>query len=288
MRELAQYFGYWLRRRRKALDLTQEALAERVSCSGFAIRKIEADERRPSLPLAHRLADALAVPVEERQAFLEAARAVRSASRLPLGRSPVNSPASITDEDAPREAALYAKNETAPFVGRAKEYDVLIELVAGLAGGSGNTVLIEGEPGIGKSRLIREFVRHAESLGLFTIATNCYEIERAIPYQPVINLVTSALNRTTPSALSKLAPVSLANSPRWFPPWRSAIHSCRRCRGISQKRARLDCPTRLGSYSQQRDGAGPRFWLWMTSSGRMRQARGCFTTSLGTPPNNRR
>lgn len=210
MRELVQSFGYWLRRRRKALDLTQEALAERVSCSGFAIRKIEADERRPSLPLAHRLADALAVPVEERPAFLEAARAVRSATRLPLGSLPVNSPASITDEVARREAALYAKNETVPFVGRAKEYDVLMELVAGLAGGSGNTVLIEGEPGIGKSRLIREFVRHAESLGLFTIATNCYEIERAIPYQPVINLVTSALNRTTPSALSKLAPVLLA------------------------------------------------------------------------------
>jgi tetratricopeptide (TPR) repeat protein/transcriptional regulator with XRE-family HTH domain len=201
MRELAQSFGYWLRRRRKALDLTQEALAERVSCSGFAIRKIEADERRPSLPLAHRLADALAVPAEERRAFLDAARAVRSAARLPLGGLP---------EAPARDAAIYAKSETAPFVGRKKEYDVLVELVADLTGGSGNTVLIEGEPGIGKSRLIREIVRHGESLGLPAIATNCYEIERAIPYQPVINLVTLALARTSPAALSKLAPVSLA------------------------------------------------------------------------------
>jgi len=54
-------FGYWLRRRRKALDLTQEALAQRVSCSGFSIRKIEADERRPSRPLAERLAASLAI-----------------------------------------------------------------------------------------------------------------------------------------------------------------------------------------------------------------------------------
>jgi tetratricopeptide (TPR) repeat protein len=45
-------FGYWLRRRRKALDLTQEALAQRVSCSGFSIRRIEADERRLSRQLA--------------------------------------------------------------------------------------------------------------------------------------------------------------------------------------------------------------------------------------------
>ena len=39
-------FGYWLRRRRKALDLTQEALAQQVGCSEVTIRKIEADARR--------------------------------------------------------------------------------------------------------------------------------------------------------------------------------------------------------------------------------------------------
>jgi tetratricopeptide (TPR) repeat protein/transcriptional regulator with XRE-family HTH domain len=210
MRELAQSFGYWLRRRRKALDLTQAGLAERVSCSGFAIRKIEADERRPSLPLAQRLADALAVPAQERRAFLDAARAVRSAVRLPPGGSPVKPPAGSEEQDAPRAAAIYADGETAPFVGRSKEYGVLVELIAGLRGGTGNTVLIEGEAGIGKSRLIREIVRHAESLGLHAIATNCYEIERAIPYQPIINLVMRALERTPPSALSKLSPVSLA------------------------------------------------------------------------------
>ncbi|MEP6885624.1 MAG: AAA family ATPase [Gammaproteobacteria bacterium] len=210
MRELAQSFGYWLRRRRKALDLTQEALAERVSCSGFAIRKIEADERRPSLPLAHRLADALAVPAKERRDFLDAARAVRSTARLPLGGSPVTPPPVDADAEISHQAAIYPKNESAPFVGRSKEYDLLVELIAGLAAGSGSTVLIEGEPGIGKSRLIREIVRYAENLGLPAIATNCYEIERAIPYQPVINLVTRALDRASPSALGRLSPVSLA------------------------------------------------------------------------------
>ena len=33
-------FGYWLRLRRKALDLTQKALADRVGCSVALIRKI--------------------------------------------------------------------------------------------------------------------------------------------------------------------------------------------------------------------------------------------------------
>ena len=85
MQDRTYSFGYWLRRRRKALDLTQEALAQRVSCSGFTIRKIEADERRPSRQLADRLAASLALSAEERRAFLDAARAVRAADRLQLG-----------------------------------------------------------------------------------------------------------------------------------------------------------------------------------------------------------
>ena len=41
-------FGAGIRRRRKALDLTQTEVAERVGCALGTIRKIETDERRPS------------------------------------------------------------------------------------------------------------------------------------------------------------------------------------------------------------------------------------------------
>ena len=41
-------FGTWLKRRRAALGLTQEQLAQQVGCSTIALRKIEAEERRPS------------------------------------------------------------------------------------------------------------------------------------------------------------------------------------------------------------------------------------------------
>ena len=54
-------FGNWVRRRRKARDLTQQALAERVGCSLAAIKKIEQDERRPSRQIAGLLADVLGV-----------------------------------------------------------------------------------------------------------------------------------------------------------------------------------------------------------------------------------
>ena len=57
---------------------------------------------------------------------------------------------------------------------------------------------------------MREVVRYANAHDLPTLATNCYEIERAMPYQPVINLVTRALDCVAPAALGNLAPVSLA------------------------------------------------------------------------------
>jgi transcriptional regulator with XRE-family HTH domain len=38
--ETTSSFGYWIRRQRKALDLTQQALAERVGCSVAAIKKM--------------------------------------------------------------------------------------------------------------------------------------------------------------------------------------------------------------------------------------------------------
>ena len=104
MQDRTDSFGYWLRRRRKALDLTQEALAERVSCSGFSIRKIEADERRPSRHLAERLATALAIPAAERRDFLDAARAVRAASPNPRPSASPTMPSTSASRPASQPA----------------------------------------------------------------------------------------------------------------------------------------------------------------------------------------
>jgi len=204
--EQTHSFGYWLRRRRKALDLTQGALAQKVSCSGFTIRKIEADERRPSRRLAERLAAALAITDDERPDFLAAARAVHTTDRLRLDQMPVGE----DTNDFPPNPAVDTAGDATPFVGRNHEYGLLIGHIARLTVGTGYTVLIEGEPGIGKSRLLREVTGYAQAQGLTVLTTNCYEIERATPYQPVVDLVTRALDRLSADALRTLAPVSLA------------------------------------------------------------------------------
>ncbi len=214
MQDGTHSFGYWLRRRRKALDLTQAALAQRVNCSGFSIRKIEADERRPSRGLAERLAASLAIPQAERSDFLDAARAVLPVDRLRLDATPVNGEVRVVAASANPDSSLASAVSPAvhslPLVGRNHEIGLLRGLVAELGSGVGHTVLIEGEPGIGKSRLLREVARHARAQNVPTLATNCYEIERATAYQPVLDLVTRALASLSDTALRTIAPVYLA------------------------------------------------------------------------------
>ena len=76
-------FGQIVKERRNLLGLTQTELARRVGCAAITIRKIEADDMRPSVQMAELIAVALNVPEEEQLAFVRLARSVRSPSPLP-------------------------------------------------------------------------------------------------------------------------------------------------------------------------------------------------------------
>jgi predicted ATPase/class 3 adenylate cyclase len=76
-------FGSWLKQRRRTMGLTQDDLARQAGCAVATIRKLEADERRPSTQIAERLAAILALPPHDRAAFLKSARAELAADRLP-------------------------------------------------------------------------------------------------------------------------------------------------------------------------------------------------------------
>lgn len=76
-------FGPWLKQRRKQLDLTQDELAALVSCSPVTIRKIEANQRRPSKQVAVALAQALQVDPLEIARFLAEARGITPQALIP-------------------------------------------------------------------------------------------------------------------------------------------------------------------------------------------------------------
>src|SRR3954453_9705218 len=101
--------GLWIKRRRKALDLTQAALAQRVGCSLDLIQKIEAAARRPSREMAARLADMLELATDEHAPFIQAARAERGADRLaPPTQSVVRSAFAPAAESQPAPTAAPA------------------------------------------------------------------------------------------------------------------------------------------------------------------------------------
>ena len=132
-------FGYWVRRQRKALDLTQKELARRAWCSVATIKKIESDQRRPSRQLAETLAGCLAVPEGERGTFLEAARGNRTPDALAVSREPL------------RDAAKHnLPPSDASFVGRQEEHSIIVEL---LKSTDARLLTLAGPGGVGKTQL---------------------------------------------------------------------------------------------------------------------------------------
>jgi DNA-binding SARP family transcriptional activator len=73
----------------------------------------------------------------------------------------------------------------AHFVGRDGEYALLAELLREAVGGSGVAVAVEGEAGVGKTRLVEEFLGYARSRGALVLAGRCYERELGPPLEPI-------------------------------------------------------------------------------------------------------
>ena len=90
-------FGLIAKNRRRELGLTQDELARRVGCAPITLRKIEADDLRPSVQIAERIAMALNIPLEERSAFVKLARIERVFEEPHV--TPMPAPEEIGSED---------------------------------------------------------------------------------------------------------------------------------------------------------------------------------------------
>jgi predicted ATPase/pimeloyl-ACP methyl ester carboxylesterase len=104
-----------------------------------------------------------------------------------------------------------------PFIGREHEYSRLVGALDKALLGSGQVVLVEGESGIGKSRLVEEVTHFAQSRDVKILSGKCYEAEQTMPYQLMIHLVVQILDDWPPEQLHHLAPAYFAELARLVP-----------------------------------------------------------------------
>ena len=110
----------------------------------------------------------------------------------------------------PRRVPLARRRSAAappelPLTARAQQLAALSQAHAA-AQPDGRLAVIEGEPGIGKTRLATELARRAGSAGAVVLAARCHDDEAGLPYGPIAALlrgvVTGAEDRDWPTTLS--------------------------------------------------------------------------------------
>ena len=85
-------------------------------------------------------------------------------------------------------------NRRTPFVGREQELSLLAQRLDAAGQGEGGVVLIAGEPGIGKSRLLTEFARVARRAGWLVLFGRAYDTEGMPAYLPFVEAVREHLD----------------------------------------------------------------------------------------------
>jgi len=174
-------FGTLLRRCRLAAGLTQEELAAEAGLSPRGIADLERGARtQPRKETIHLLTEALHLSPQER-AQLEAAAHARATPSAPA------TPTRLL----PRSGLTLA----VPLVGRTQELGLLERhLVEGPP-----LLLVVGEPGIGKSRLLLAGIERAEARGWTVLAGGCHRGSTHEPYAPFIGALTDSLRHQAPA-----------------------------------------------------------------------------------------
>lgn len=81
----------------------------------------------------------------------------------------------------------------APLLGRDRELGFLGHIASGVEGGRGQAVLVVGEPGVGKSRLVREFIRRQARAGWRSVAVQGFSHLSPPPFSAVVDVLRNLL-----------------------------------------------------------------------------------------------
>jgi len=165
---------------RLAAGLTQEELAELASLSRRGISDLERGvNHTPRKDTVALLEHALGLSAPQRTAFAAAARRG--------GFSSIESTSTARPEDG-----------RPPLVGRENEWE---RLTQHLSGDGPPVLLLAGEPGIGKTRLLQEVAAYALGQGFRVLAGGCQRRDAREPYAPILEALSRHIQSRTAGQL---------------------------------------------------------------------------------------
>ncbi|HWN18673.1 MAG TPA: AAA family ATPase [Gemmatimonadales bacterium] len=131
---------------------------------------------------------------EPSRSLLNLAHRVETDAPPPIARP-------VTDEWYTRAPSFESS-----LIGREDEWATLVKGWKAARRGVGRIVLIQGEAGVGKSRLAEEFLRWIVAQGGTVLRGHGYDVRAGIPYEPVVEVLREALR----------APGLAGTAPEWL------------------------------------------------------------------------
>ncbi|MFC7655567.1 ATP-binding protein [Pseudonocardia benzenivorans] len=122
----------------------------------------------------------------------------------------------------PRRAAPGRRGVRArprPLVGRDGELDVLRAHWDRACTGEPGLVVVSGVSGIGRSALVDRFADELRRDGALVLPVTCFEAERSLYLEPLVQVVRAALRRVDPADVLALAGPASTRSPSSSPSW---------------------------------------------------------------------
>lgn len=114
-----------------------------------------------------------------------------SGASVAVAAPPTSAPVQVA---SPGHPLAHDVSTSYPLVGRTTEWSTLTKVYDSI-GADGHLVILEGEAGIGKTRLAEDFLAFERAKGAHVLTAPCYEGETHLAFSPVVTGLRAAIAR---------------------------------------------------------------------------------------------